>query len=153
MIKLVRESLNEMNFERGKSPLDALGIGRKKLIEDWFDKILHTKNNYEINKDLTVVLDSFVDTQTFITLSHEEIDRLLKINVDNVDYNDFVYKLNIGYELSLSVDEYRILFIIFNAGREIKMIDEYEKLGTFIQKGWKAWMYNGVADGKNILVK
>jgi hypothetical protein len=153
MIKLVRESLNEMNFERGKSPLDALGIGRKKLIEDWFDKILHTKNNYEINKDLTVVLDSFVDTQTFITLSHEEIDRLLKINVDNVDYNDFVNKLNIGYELSLSVDEYRILFIIFNAGREIKMIDEYEKLGTFIQKGWKAWMYNGVADGKYILVK
>ena len=44
-----------MNFERRKDPLGALGIGRRKMIEDWLDEM--EIYNYIINDDLTIDID------------------------------------------------------------------------------------------------
>ena len=53
--RYIYESLNEMNFERRKDPLGALGIGRRKMIEDWLDEM--EIYNYIINDDLTIDID------------------------------------------------------------------------------------------------
>ena len=38
-MRIVKESLNEMNFQKKMdNPLGALGIGRKKMIEDWLEE-------------------------------------------------------------------------------------------------------------------
>ena len=57
-MKLVKESLNELNFERIKDPLGALGIGKRQLIRDWLDKYRIT--NYTINKDYTIDGDMII---------------------------------------------------------------------------------------------
>jgi hypothetical protein len=44
-----------MNFERGKDPLSSLGVGKRKLIEDWLDD--HSVFNYTVNDDYTIDLN------------------------------------------------------------------------------------------------
>ena len=52
-MKLVYESLNEMNFQRKMNdPLGALGIGREKLIRDWLEDCY--VDDYIINDDFTI---------------------------------------------------------------------------------------------------
>jgi|ERR1035437_6255690 hypothetical protein len=58
--KLVFESLNELrSFNQKKDPLSSLGVGQRKLIEDWLDEM--GVKNYTINDDLTINVEGHVD--------------------------------------------------------------------------------------------
>jgi len=46
---IVRENIN---FERGLDPREAMGIGKAKLINDWMNKVGVTR--YKINPDFTI---------------------------------------------------------------------------------------------------
>ena len=60
---IVRENIN---FERGLDPKEAMGIGKVKLINDWMGQVItidHSKaapigiKNYKINKDFSIDTD------------------------------------------------------------------------------------------------
>ena len=51
-MKLVREHLNELKWERG-DPYKTLGIGRKARIEEWF-RTWAPNAKYIIDKDLNI---------------------------------------------------------------------------------------------------
>jgi len=58
-MNLVRENIN---FERGLDPKEALGIGSRKAIVDWFNSFpfFVSRHNYMINDDLSIdVKDEF----------------------------------------------------------------------------------------------
>jgi hypothetical protein len=76
-MKLVCESLDEsLSFEKRKDPFAALGIGRKKMIEDWLDEM--DVRHYIINDDFTI------DTKTGVDL----FNRSLKQLPDFIQFND-----------------------------------------------------------------
>jgi hypothetical protein len=56
--KLVFESLN--SFEKSKDPLSSLGVGKRKLIEDWLEEMKMRRDNYTINDDLSIDFKGFV---------------------------------------------------------------------------------------------
>jgi hypothetical protein len=63
MKKIVKESLNEMNFQKKMNdPLGALGIGQRKLIEDWlYDMTILQR--CKINDDLTIDTTHQIDLE------------------------------------------------------------------------------------------
>lgn len=56
-MKLVKENIN---FERGLDPKEALGIGSKKAIIDWLNSFPYfvSRHNYTINNDLSIDVKS-----------------------------------------------------------------------------------------------
>lgn len=61
MKKLVIESLNELrNFEKRKDPLSSLGIGKRKLIEDWLRPFRMQIHNYEIDDNFNININCSV---------------------------------------------------------------------------------------------
>ena len=94
--KIVYESLNEMNFERRKDPLGALGVGRRKMIEDWLDEmgIMH----YTINDDMTIDTNSNVSIYT--QKSHEK--SLVKFP-DFIQFNEVNGWFDCGYNSLVSL--------------------------------------------------
>ena len=53
-MKLVPESLNEINFERGIDPKFAMDIGKRALIKKWFDDLDISPDEYNIDKNLHI---------------------------------------------------------------------------------------------------
>ena len=51
---IVRENIN---FERGLDPKEAIGIGKAKLIQDWLDEVHIGVRNYKLNSDFTIDTD------------------------------------------------------------------------------------------------
>jgi hypothetical protein len=51
-MRLVRESLNEMNFQKKRDPFSALGIGKIQVIKDWLNEM--GVEDYTINDNLTI---------------------------------------------------------------------------------------------------
>ena len=51
---IVRENIN---FERGLDPKEAIGIGKAKLIQDWLDEVHIGVRNYKLNSDFTIDSD------------------------------------------------------------------------------------------------
>ncbi len=51
---IVRENLD---FERGLNPKEAMGIGKTKLIQDWLDEVHIGVRNYKLNSDFTIDTD------------------------------------------------------------------------------------------------
>jgi len=60
---IVKESIS---FQRGVDPKDALGIGKRYLIEKWLDE-MGILNRCIINKDLTI------DSNSNIKISHKDL--------------------------------------------------------------------------------
>lgn len=52
-MKIVKENINE--FKKGLDPVDSLGLGRRKLIEDWLQKM--SIEEYIINDDYTIDIE------------------------------------------------------------------------------------------------
>ena len=48
-----------INFEKKRDPLSSLGVGQRKLIEDWLEEM--DVKNYTINDDLTIDVNGSVD--------------------------------------------------------------------------------------------
>jgi len=55
---MVPESID---FERGIEPKDAMKIGKKTQIEQWFDNLGINKSNYSINKDFRVTVNTSLE--------------------------------------------------------------------------------------------
>jgi len=51
---IVRENIN---FERGLDPKEAIGIGKAKLIQGWLDEVHIGVRNYKLNSDFTIDTD------------------------------------------------------------------------------------------------
>jgi hypothetical protein len=51
---IVRENIN---FERGLDPKEAIGNGKAKLIQDWLDEVHIGVRNYKLNSDFTIDTD------------------------------------------------------------------------------------------------
>jgi hypothetical protein len=77
-MKLVKESLNEMNFQKKRDPLGALEIGRKQLIIDWLDNM--DVKNYTINDDYTIDVNGGVD---LFDKSIEKFPDFIQFNIIN----------------------------------------------------------------------
>ena len=53
-MKLVKEHINEYNFQRGLDPKDAMGIGVRAQIVKWFDDLGISSGRYTINDKLNI---------------------------------------------------------------------------------------------------
>jgi hypothetical protein len=81
MKKLVYESLNELNFQRKMdNPLSTLGIGRRKMIEDWLDE--KEIKNYVIKDDLTIDVKGDVNLNNRDLTKFPEFIRFNKVSGD-----------------------------------------------------------------------
>jgi hypothetical protein len=79
MKKLVYESLNELNFQRKMdNPLSTLGIGRRKMIEDWLDE--KEIKNYVIKDDLTIDVKGDVNLNNRDLTKFPEFIRFNKVS-------------------------------------------------------------------------
>ena len=58
MMKLVRENIE---FERGLEPKQALSLGRRTLIKKWFDDLNISSKKYTINSDLSIEVEGSLD--------------------------------------------------------------------------------------------
>jgi hypothetical protein len=60
-MKLVKESLQPLQFQRGLDPKNAMGIGKYAKIKAWLEEM--DIENYIINDDFTIDVDGFVYLQ------------------------------------------------------------------------------------------
>jgi len=93
-MKLVRESLNEMNFQKKQDDsLGTLGIGKKALIKKWLDEM--GVGNYTINDNLTLDVKGNVYLNNRDLTKFPEFIRFNKVGGGFWCYNNNLVKFTI----------------------------------------------------------
>jgi hypothetical protein len=142
-MKLVVESLNELySFERKSNPLSSLGIGLKKLIEDWLDNSRLSKNtyNYEINDDYSVMIRYKYNDEIYKFIDHDYIKCLL---TDECNKHLIFYKDTIEYILILDETKIDKIFRMFpDKTKQIISIIKYLYNSYNIKRDLPAYIIN-----------
>jgi hypothetical protein len=94
MKRLVRESLNELNFQQKMSnPLSAMGVGQSHLITQWLDEM--GVGNYTINDNLTLDVKGNVYLNNRDLTKFPEFIRFNKVGGGFWCYNNNLVKFTI----------------------------------------------------------
>ena len=63
MVMKLNSQLKMKTFERGRSVIATLGLGKRALIKKWFDDLGIDPNKYVINDDLSIDYKSYLDLE------------------------------------------------------------------------------------------